>query len=158
MGKKIIGPLARKDGLIIRNMHDEVLVYDTQRDHATALNFIAAGIWRACDGASDVPMIVARLSTSESPVDEDAVLKALSLLKKAHLLDVSCAMSAEMTDGHSRRQVVGSLGTAALMAVPVVIGITVPTPAQAASCLPGGASCTAGVQCCSGLCLSSACV
>ncbi|MEO9130517.1 MAG: PqqD family protein [Sphingomonas sp.] len=150
-------PLAREHGLMVRDMHDEVLVYDTQRDRATALNPIAAKVWRACDGASDVPMIVARLSTPEAPIDEESVWKALVLLGKADLLERPHVIHSPAFDRQSRRQIIRKLGTAAMVAVPVVIAISVPTPAQAASALPSGSFCTVGSQCASGLCNFNQC-
>ena len=152
-------PRAREDGLIVREMADEVLIYDTTCDRATALNPFAALVWAACDGVSDNLAITARLrAEGGSASTADDVDKALTLLDKAHLLDRSAVPAASVIAAASRRKFIGQTGLAAALAVPVITSIMAPTPAQAATCLPGGAACTTGAQCCSGLCLGSACV
>ena len=152
-------PKAREDGLIVREMADEVLIYDTTCDRATALNPFAALVWAACDGVSDNLAITARLRAENgSASTADDVDQALTLLDKAHLLDRSTVPAAAVVAAASRRKFIGQTGLAAALAVPVITSILAPTPAQAATCLPGGAACTAGAQCCSGLCLGSACI
>ncbi len=155
-------PRAREDGLIVREMADEVLIYDTTCDRATALNPFAALVWAACDGVSDRAAIAARLRAEGGSANTvDDVDKALTLLDKARLLDRSATQPASEIAAASRRKFIGRVGQtglAAALAVPVITSILAPTPAQAATCLPGGASCTTGAQCCSGLCLANACI
>ena len=157
-----ICPRAREDGLIVREMADEVLIYDTTCDRATALNPFAALVWAACDGQSDSAAIAARLrAEGGSARTADAVDKALALLDKARLLDRSAAPPASEIAAASRRKFIGRVGQtglAAALAVPVITSILAPTPAQAATCLPGGATCISSGQCCSGLCISGGCV
>ena len=43
-------PRARTDNLVIRELDDETLVYDTARDEAHCLNRTAALVWKLCDG------------------------------------------------------------------------------------------------------------
>ena len=154
-------PRAREDGLIVREMADEVLIYDTACDRATALNPFAALVWAACDGVSDTAAITARLrAAGGSAKTADDVDKALALLDKAHLLDRSAAAPASGIAAASRRKFIGRFGQtglAAALAVPVITSILAPTPAQAATCLPSAAACTTGAQCCSGLCIGNGC-
>jgi hypothetical protein len=82
------------------------------------------------------------------PVDEQAVRLGLVRLEKAHLLDSPVAQILHT----SRREMLRTLGRAAVVIVPLVTAITVPTSAQAASgCLPAGSPCTGPGQCCPGL-------
>lgn len=154
-------PRAREDGLIVREMADEVLIYDTTCDRATALNPFAALVWAACDGVSDNAAITARLRAAGGSANTaDDVDKALALLDKAHLLDRSAAAPASEIAAASRRKFIGRVGQtglAAALAVPVITSILAPTPAQAATCLPSAAACTTGGQCCSGLCIGGGC-
>jgi hypothetical protein len=60
--------------------------------------------------------------------------------------------------GINRRQMVRTLGLAAVIAVPLVSSIVAPTAAQAATCFPTGHACASGPQCCSNLCNSNVCV
>ena len=50
-------PLARKEGLLIERLPDEVLVYDLDRKKAHCLNGSAALIWNNCDGKTTVEAI-----------------------------------------------------------------------------------------------------
>ena len=43
-------PLSRTDNLVIRELDDETLVYDMERDEAHCLNQTAALVWQQCDG------------------------------------------------------------------------------------------------------------
>ncbi|HJZ82776.1 MAG TPA: PqqD family peptide modification chaperone [Pyrinomonadaceae bacterium] len=43
-------PRARSENLVIRELDDETLVYDMERDEAHCLNQTAALVWQRCDG------------------------------------------------------------------------------------------------------------
>ena len=49
-----MSPLARTESLIIKELADETLIYDTQRDKAHCLNSTAALVWKNCDGKRSV--------------------------------------------------------------------------------------------------------
>ena len=150
-------PIARKEGLVVRELADEVLVYDTVSDKAHCLNKTAALIWNKCDGQSSVSHIAQSLSQElNAPVEEQMVWFALDQLSKDHLLEERVSMPSVMS-GMTRRQMVRTLGIAAVVAVPLVTSIVAPTPAQAATCLPPGSACTSSAQCCSGLCSGGVC-
>ena len=53
-GGKEQRPRARKQGLLIERLPDEVLVYDLDRKKAHCLNGSAALIWNHCDGKTSV--------------------------------------------------------------------------------------------------------
>jgi hypothetical protein len=151
------GPKARKEGLVVRELADEVLVYDTLADKAHCLNHTAALIWHHCDGRSSVSQIASAVSLQlQAPVDEKMVWFALDQLSKDHLMEEKVSLPALMS-GMTRRQMVRTLGIAAVVAVPLVTSIVAPTPAQAATCLPPGSACTSSAQCCSGLCNAGVC-
>ncbi|HMF55158.1 MAG TPA: PqqD family peptide modification chaperone [Pyrinomonadaceae bacterium] len=150
-------PFARKDGLVVRELPDEVLVYDLERDKAHCLNQTAAMVWKHCDGQTSVPEMAQLLQKElNAQVDEKFVWFALDQLSKDHLLEERVTMPAAIiTSGMNRRQMMRALGIAAVVAVPVVTSIVAPTPAQAATCFAGGTPCTSGAQCCSGSCVGS---
>ncbi|MDQ2746969.1 MAG: PqqD family protein [Acidobacteriota bacterium] len=58
-------PVARREGLVIQEMPEEVLVYDLATDKAHCLNQTAAFVWKSCDGAHTVQDI-ARLFGDEA--------------------------------------------------------------------------------------------
>jgi len=143
-------PRARKDDLVVKEMPDEVLVYDLTRDKAHCLNRTAALVWSYCDGRTSVAKIAGRLGKElNSNVDERVVWLALNQLSKNHLLEESIVPPALMA-GINRRELIRALGVAAVVAVPVVTSIVAPTPAQAQSCLPDGSACPDALPCCPG--------
>lgn len=141
-------PRLRADGLIIHELHDEVLVYDKVRDQAHCLNQSAALVWRACDGQCAPSEIASKLTTRLAvAVPEDLVLLALVQLEEIHLLERQETIAPSFT-GMSRRQMARSLGLGAAVALPVITSILVPTPAQAATCLAPGQPCSPVTLCC----------
>jgi hypothetical protein len=151
-------PQARTEGLVIRQLPEEVLVYDLDRDKAHCLNQTAALVWQHCDGQTSVAELVQILEQEmHTPVPAEVVWLALQQLGKARLLT-------ERVEGPggsarlSRREVMRRLGWAAAVTAPLVTSIVAPTASQAASCLSSGSACTAAAQCCSGGCINSVCL
>jgi hypothetical protein len=144
-------PLARKAGLVIQELPDEVLVYDLDRDRAHCLNQTAAFVWQHCDGRTSTVEIARSLSQKvNASVDEKVVLFAINQLGRNHLMTTVPAPPYAVA-GLNRREMVRVLGIAAAVAIPVVASIVAPTPAQAGTCVGSGGSCAAGQQCCVGL-------
>ena len=141
-------PQAREDGVVVRELPDEVLVYDLERHKAHCLNSTAAAVWRHCDGQTAPDEIAARLAREAGvPVDEDVVWLALEDLSRLELL---AAPVVRPEPGLSRAQVVRRIGVAAsVLAVPAVFSVLAPT-ASAAVCQQ---SCGPGIQC-TGTCTS----
>src|SRR6476620_725537 len=80
-------PRARKEGLVVQEMPDELLIYDLVRNKAHCLNQTAALVWKRCDGKTSVKQMVRLLEKeTESPVDEAVVWMAFDQLAEAHLL------------------------------------------------------------------------
>lgn len=138
------GPLARRDGLVVKTVDDELLVYDLERHRAHSLNALAAAIWRACDGRRPAAEVAAAVRTeTDSRVTDAAVEYGLASLGRARLL----AGGERPRSGPTRRQVLGGLGTAA---IPLVLSIVAPTAAHAQSCAGVGDPCINGSSCCNG--------
>jgi hypothetical protein len=147
-------PRARQAGLIVRELDDETLIYDVDTDKAHCLNQTAALIWKHCDGTSAVSQICEVLSqTMETTIDQKVVWYALEQFNKDRLLEEKIEPPAAfMIAGMSRRQMVRTLGLAAMVAIPVVTSIVAPAPVQAQSCIPRGSPCSPnGPPCCPGL-------
>ena len=137
-------PLARNQGLVIRKLPDEVLVYDLERDKAHCLNQTAAFIWEHCDGHTSISEMTGLLENSlKVPIHEDVVWCALNQLKKDHLLENSenSIVWPTGTMQFSRRTLVRRVALAAVL-LPAVTTILAPT-----------ASAQASVQSCSGTCV-----
>jgi len=145
-------PQARRNQLVIQELADEVLVYDLERDQAHCLNQTAAMVWQHCDGKSDAAMIAVRLGDElQAPVDERMVWFALEQLGRDKLLEERIVPPPAIA-GMTRRQMVRTMGLAAVVAVPLITSIVAPRPAQAVSCSGSGVACTTSAECCSGLC------
>ncbi len=142
-------PKARKDELIVKELANELLVYDEKNQKAHCLNQTAALVWKSCDGRSDIPRITRRLAKSLGiPVLQESVQLAIRQLAESHLLEIPKSELA-LLPRTSRREVVRRLGIAAI-SVPIVTSLLAPAAVQAASCVPLGGSCTSTSQCCPG--------
>jgi hypothetical protein len=133
-------PVARKSGLVVQEMPDEVLVYDLNSNKAHCLNDTAAKVWKACDGNTSVAEIAANFGKGSN---EDLVWLAIDQLSESHLLESQISTKFK---GQSRRDVIKKIGLASIIAVPVIASLVAPQNALAAqSC-----NCVNNNQCISG--------
>src|ERR1051326_9112162 len=94
-------PRARKNGLAMEQIEDELLVYDLDRNKAYCLNRTAALVWQHCNGRTS-PAEMAKLlrkklgvkveGKADGKVDERAVWYALDQLSCDRLLDEKIAL------------------------------------------------------------------
>jgi len=133
-------PTARKDGLVIQEMPDEILVFDLETNKAHCLNETAAFVWKACDGKNSVADITKLFGNqSGTPVQEDLVWLAIDQLNENNLLEAE--LKADF-NGQSRREVIKKIGLAAVIALPIDSSLVAPTAAWAVACTGTVASCT----------------
>jgi coenzyme PQQ synthesis protein D (PqqD) len=141
---------ARTEGLIVRELETEVLVYDLECHKAHCLNKTAAAVWRHCDGETPAAEIGFRLAKEfGEPVAEDVVWLALDQLSGLKLLTAPVVRP----DGLSRTQLVRRAGlVAAAVALPTAVSLLAPTAAEAVTCGHTGGACTGSGQgtCCNG--------
>jgi hypothetical protein len=139
-------PLARTEGLVIRELDDETLVYDTERDEAHCLNQSAAMVWQSCDGKTTAAQAARALQIKlDMAVDTDLIWLAVKQLKRFHLVEPTAK-----SPSVSRRDLAFKYAPAALVLLPVIVSIAAPTPAQAATCgqpCPSGIGCPPGCTC-----------
>jgi len=141
-------PQARRDGLVLRELPDELLVYDTSQHRAHCLNRTAADVFRRADGTrtlADLALLVA--PQADPAAGKAAVQMAVDRLGEAGLLVAGPAVL-------SRRAIVRRVGLGAAILLPAVASIVAPTPAEAAvtGCIdvqanPGGCVGKAGQNC-----------
>lgn len=150
-------PKARTDRLVIKELPDETLVYDLNTDEAYCLNLTARNVWKECNGQNSLSEITASMShLRDHETAEGVVWLALEQLEKCKLLDET-QMPAAVIGGVDRRNLIRTLGIAAV-ALPAIASIVVPTAqAQASPCAlavgrPTGCACTTGTQCLSTCC------
>lgn len=126
---KAFHPKRRERGVKVEQFEGEVLVYDLDRHSAHCLNGIAVSVWEHADGSVSIEEIATRIAAAgQTEPDEALVWRALEELDSANLLDTPLA-NAEVDA--SRRRMMTHLGWAA--AIPLVLSISVPTPAFAQS-------------------------
>jgi hypothetical protein len=144
-------PKARTTDLVVKPLGGELLIYDLTRRRAHSLNEVAAAVWRRCDGTRDAAGIAAALWGDERPREREGLVRyALGELRRARLL-----MGPGGEAGITRRDLLRQLGTGGAAALPLVTSIVAPTPADAQSCLPTGATCSSDAECCSRFCVPS---
>ncbi|HYJ88255.1 MAG TPA: PqqD family protein [Pyrinomonadaceae bacterium] len=145
-------PRARQEKLIVKELPDEVLIYDLERDKAHCLNQTAALVWKNCDGKKSVTEMQTSLAEElGAPVDERVVWLALDQLEKFDLLE-NAPVTPTVFLGVNRRQLIRSLGMAAAT-LPLIMSIAAPTRAGLASGLPSGSCCQNDNECASGSCV-----
>lgn len=162
-------PATRRDGLIVRELDDETLIYDRERDEAHCLNRTAAFIWKHCDGQLSVAEIAVLLEKElQIKVDPEIVWLALARLHSKHLLKKTSPQE-DLRQRISRRAMAARLAQAMVIALPIITTIAAPTPASAGSCspncgvgptaecCPAGCPCSTSAMCCSGVCSTGSC-
>ncbi len=129
-------PRARTNGVIVRRIGDEVVVYDRERHQAHCLNRTAALVFQNADGRRTVSELAALLAAETGgEVHEDLVWTTLERLAEAHLLDGDTLASRPADP--SRREALRQVGLGIAVLAPIVASLIVPTPAEAANtCIP----------------------
>ncbi len=157
-------PTARKEGLVIQELSDEVLVYDLKNNKAHCLNQTAALVWKACDGKNSIGEIVNDVEKqTKGKVSEDFIWLAIDQLNEKNLLDKEITPKFA---GQNRRQVLKKIGLASMVALPIVASLTAPTAALAVACsgvvttcvgCADGTPCDVDMDTVVGMCLAGAC-
>lgn len=122
-------PTARKTGLVIQEIPNEVLVYDLETNKAHCLNNTASIVWKACDGRNSISDIAAIVGTEAgSKISDDLVWLAIDQLNENNLLESEIV--AEFA-GRSRRDAIKKIGLASMIALPIVASLVAPKSAMA---------------------------
>ena len=161
-GRGVMNPVARSRGLVVRELAEELVVYDRERHEAHCLNGTAARVFRGADGHRGVSEL-ALLLGAQGPGAEELVEMALTQLDAARLLE--SAPSPVSEQGLLRRDAIRRVGLGAAVLLPLVTSVLAPTPAEAAaSCVqdctsqPDGTNCNCiGPPCSGSICLGGSC-
>jgi hypothetical protein len=126
-------PARRHENLLVRELRQELLIYDLTRHKAFCLGPNTAWIWTHCTGRRTAEALRAGLEKERGqPVPEAAIAVALQRLSRAGLLEETVDPPAASL--RSRRDM---LRTAAVFGGLAVLAMAVPTPIQAATCRRG---------------------
>jgi hypothetical protein len=143
---------ARTSALIVEQVNDEALIYDTDSDVAHSVSATAFAVWHACHGGATIEQVTEMLADRGEPNAEALAAAVLIELEEKNLLlgDAPAGVSRR----HALRRMAG-VGAAAALA-PFVVSVTVPTAQAAGSpptCKGSGVTCTGTDQttnnCCS---------
>jgi hypothetical protein len=156
-------PRARKDGLVIKELTNETLVYDLERDEAHCLNQTAALVWKGCDGKTTIAKMAGLLQNQlDTAVNADVVWLAVKQLRDFHLVE-SYDEDTVAVPSVSRRNLVLKYAPAALV-LPLIMSISAPTAAQASTnpaCatppFPQGCPCSIDSDCDTSNCNAGVC-
>ena len=158
-------PQSRRSGLLIRELPDELLVYDQEQHRAHCLNRTAALVFRHADGTRSVDDLARVLDPAAAGPDAvSAATLALAQLSDGGLLEGEW-LPVDPAAGLTRRDAARRVGLAAAILLPAMATILAPSPAEAAatcvtSCAgqPNGTPCTClGANPCTSACVSNIC-
>lgn len=131
-------PKARTQGIVVQEVPDEVLVFDTESNEAHCLNKTAALVWKACNGKRSVSDIAGIIGIeTESSVSDDLVWLAIDQLNENRLLETEIASKFA---GSSRREALKRIGMASMIALPIIASLAAPKSvfASASCACPSG--------------------
>jgi hypothetical protein len=139
-------PVARSEDLLVEEIHDETVVFDTRTREAHCLSPLAAAVFAHCDGETSTDELATLTSDSlGEPVDAERVRDALAQLDERSLLADS-----SQQDGLSRRQMVKKTAVAGglVASAPLITSVFPPTAAAAQTATCGGPPPLPTVLCC----------
>jgi hypothetical protein len=129
-------PTARRENLTVKELQEETLVYDLEKNKAHCLNRTSALVWKHCDGRTSMPQLAALIEkTYHLPKATAVVELALEQLSKRNLL-VEAVVPASAEARSTRREMLKDLGkklAVAAAALPVIMTMTAPTARAAMS-------------------------
>jgi len=125
--------------MIVEELDGDVIVYDTERNRAHALNRLAARIWKQCDGERTVSDLTSLLAVETTA---DVVVNCLLQLERLHLLSAG-SLAIDEARTLSRRQLLrgASIGGAAVVLLPMVTSILAPSVEASSSCVGSNVDC-----------------
>ena len=110
--------------MVIQELGNETLIYNTLTNQASCLNETAAFLWRSCSGDKSIDDIA--LSFEEKfgqAVDADFVRLAISQLNDKHLLSEAGVLDMKIS---GRREAIRKIALTTAVAIPVVASLVAP--------------------------------
>ena len=152
MGEERTLPRVRTNGLVVKELPDETLIYDVETNTAFCLNKAATVIMNACDGRSTIADAQRELRQhAGSEVDSGLIWNTVEEFRRRDLLTGSAGpFTQELVPRRALLKQAAALG----VAVPIVMALAAPPALHAAStCLSVGKTCVVLQQppCCPNL-------
>ena len=139
-------PFSKRENILVQEFKNEVLIFDLTTNRAYCLNETLAKIWQHCDGVTTFEQLEKKFNFTG-----ELITLALAELRKENLLKEKIR-SADLTE-LSRRELTRRVGYSTACALPLILAVTAPEAAHAASggVAPGsrgyGQSCAAAPEC-----------
>ena len=124
MNTNSLYPVASSAHLVIQELGNETLIYNTSTNQASCLNETAAFVWRSCSGDKSIDDIA--LSFEEKfgqAVNAGFVRLAISQLNDKHLLSGSDVGDTKIPN---RREAIRKIALTTAVAIPVVASLVAP--------------------------------
>lgn len=136
-------PRARQLGLVMTRTDNEMMVFDTETNELHHLNPLATAVWAQLDGTQSITAVTASVSAAlDESISTESVTESVRLLATAGLLDGPWA-AGTVANG-SRRAFLRRAAVVGAASVPVVMSITAPSAAMAATGDTCGHPCVIG--------------
>ena len=145
-------PLLRTENLVVKELPNEILIYDLENNKAYCLNETARLIMNECNGVNSVDDSIISLNRKlNTKLDEEMIWMVINQFQEFNLIEKGYEIPVQTTKVSRRRilQTAAALG----IALPIVTSLVAPIAAHAQSgCIKQGQPC-AGLQdtaCCQG--------
>ena len=125
-------PNSKTENIVVREVNNELLIYNLLTNQAFCLNETSAIVYLACDGKTTLEEL-----SRQTKFSDDLILLALEGLQKQNLCQ---GEKIDYFNGVSRREIIRKAGLASMITLPFVASIIAPVSAQAASCAAPGAA------------------
>jgi hypothetical protein len=131
MGDDRILPRVRTNGLVIKELPDETLIYDVESNTAFCLNKAATVIMNACDGRATIADTRRAVQKDTgSPIEDDLIWNTVEEFRQRNLLaDAAEPFTQKLVPRRTLLKQAAALG----VAVPVVMALAAPPALHAAS-------------------------
>ena len=132
-------PVARTEDIVIKQLDNEILIYDLKNNKAYCLNETSSIIFHACGKNTSFEEL-----KRKHKFTEDIIFLALDELRGKDLLEENERYDSPFA-GMSRREVIRKVGFASAAALPVILSLVAPAAVMAQSacrCVNPGACLT----------------
>ena len=114
-------PNSKTENIVVREVNNELLIYNLLTNQAFCLNETSAIVYLACDGKTTLEEL-----SRQTKFSDDLILLALEGLQKQNLCQ---GEKIDYFKGVSRREIIRKAGLASMITLPFVASIIAPVSA-----------------------------
>jgi hypothetical protein len=146
-------PFLRTENLVVKELPDELLIYDLEKNKAFCLNETARLIMDECDGQTSVDEAIEKINhKTKSKMSEEMIWMVVEQLQNANFIEKDYQIPLQTTRV-TRRKILQSAAALGI-ALPMITSLVAPTALHAQSGCIGGEQPCASVEdesCCESL-------